>query len=77
MANDAMRHHWTDVNGAAWVEHQRLYDRMLGPITEMLLGRIIVEHGQRILDVGCGTGTSGRARRPRRGDPSVRTSRRR
>ena len=57
MANDAMRHHWTDVNGPAWVEHQRLYDRMLGSITGHLLEAITVEHGQRILDVGCGTGT--------------------
>src|SRR6478609_1955830 len=57
MANDAMRAQWTDVSGPAWVEHVRLFDRMLAEITGHLLAAITVEHGERILDVGCGTGT--------------------
>ncbi|MFT3855430.1 MAG: class I SAM-dependent methyltransferase [Ilumatobacteraceae bacterium] len=57
MANDQMRHHWTSVNGPAWVEHQRLFDRMLSGVTGHLLDAITVEHGQRIADIGCGTGT--------------------
>ena len=48
---------WTDVSGPAWVEHVRLFDRMLAEITGHLLAAITVEHGERILDVGCGTGT--------------------
>jgi SAM-dependent methyltransferase len=57
MANDDMRQRWTEISGPAWVEHQRLFDRMLGAITGQLLEALDVVHGQRIVDIGCGTGT--------------------
>src|SRR4051812_7935946 len=57
MVNDAMRHHWTDVNGSGWVEHQPLFDRMLAGVSGRLLGALSIEHGERVADIGCGTGT--------------------
>jgi len=57
MANEDMRQRWTDVSGRAWVEHQRLFDRMLAGVTRHLLAALDVEHGERVIDVGCGTGT--------------------
>ncbi len=57
MANEAMRQQWGEISGPAWVEHQHLFDRMLSSITGHLLEAITVEHGQRFLDIGCGTGT--------------------
>ena len=57
MANEDMRQRWTDVSGRAWVEHQRLFDRMLAGVTGHLLAALDVEHGERVIDVGCGTGT--------------------
>jgi SAM-dependent methyltransferase len=56
MANEAMRLQWTDVSGPAWVRHQRLFDRMLAQVTGHLLGAVTIEHGQQVVDVGCGTG---------------------
>lgn len=57
MANDAMRRQWTEVSGPAWVQHARRFDRMLAEVTGRLLDAIVVEHGERIADIGCGTGT--------------------
>jgi len=57
MANDAMRHLWTEVSGNVWVEHARLFDRMLESISAQLLEAVTAAPGDRVLDVGCGTGT--------------------
>ncbi len=57
MANDPMREHWTSVTGPHWVREQRTYDRMLESISESLLAAISAGPGDRVLDVGCGTGT--------------------
>ena len=57
MANDAMRHHWTTLTGPSWVEHAELYDRMLSAISDQVLASLTFAPGDRVLDVGCGTGT--------------------
>jgi SAM-dependent methyltransferase len=56
MPNEAMAGYW-DVMGRAWVANQRTFDRMLGPIQDVLLDRVAVG-GATVLDVGCGYGTT-------------------
>ncbi|MCU1504079.1 MAG: type 11 methyltransferase [Ilumatobacteraceae bacterium] len=57
MTNEQMREVWTNETGASWVAHHRTHDRMLESILAELVEAITVEDHQRVLDVGCGTGT--------------------
>lgn len=49
---------WNGVAGRAWVEAQDLTDRMLKPLEDLLVGTIPAGSGGRVLDVGCGTGST-------------------
>lgn len=49
---------WNGVAGRAWVESQDLLDQMFQPIQDILLQAVSADAGQRILDVGCGTGST-------------------
>jgi SAM-dependent methyltransferase len=42
---------------AGWVENEALFDRVFTPVTHALLQAAALERGQRLLDVGCGSGT--------------------
>ena len=55
MAHDAMRELWTD-HADGWVEHQELFDAELVRFADELLARTAPGPGDRVLDVGCGTG---------------------
>ncbi len=57
MANEQTREMWTSVNGPSWVRHHRIFDRMLESISAVLVESLTFEPEQRVLDVGCGTGT--------------------
>ena len=50
---------WNGVAGCAWVEEQELLDRMFKPFEEMLADTVSAGNAiNRVLDVGCGTGST-------------------
>ncbi|CAM3398216.1 class I SAM-dependent methyltransferase [Cupriavidus taiwanensis] len=49
---------WNGVSGQAWVEHQGLLDDMFRPMEAQLVQAARNAAAQRILDVGCGTGST-------------------
>lgn len=57
MANERNREHWNR-SGDMWVAYQRTYDCMLEPIGALLLDSAAPTSGQRVLDIGCGYGTT-------------------
>jgi len=48
--------YWNTKAGPTWVESQARVDRMLAPLTAILLDRASAREGERVLDVGCGCG---------------------
>ncbi|HJZ32750.1 MAG TPA: class I SAM-dependent methyltransferase [Hyphomicrobiaceae bacterium] len=50
--------YWNGAAGRRWVARQETLDRVLAPIQEVLLDRAGVGAGERVIDVGCGCGTS-------------------
>ncbi|WP_345782690.1 class I SAM-dependent methyltransferase [Dyella flagellata] len=49
---------WNGRSGRAWIEAQALLDGMFQPFEEQLVRAVRPELGQRVLDVGCGTGST-------------------
>ena len=54
--NEEQSHHWNEVAGPVWVERQDALDRMIGGFGEQAMDRARFAPGERVLDVGCGTG---------------------
>lgn len=50
--------HWNGGAGRAWVTAQALLDPMFKPFEDRLVARIGAASAQRVLDVGCGTGST-------------------
>ncbi|MFN7951482.1 MAG: methyltransferase domain-containing protein [bacterium] len=50
--------HWNEEAGPRWVEHREELDRQLAPFSERLVERLAPASGERIVDVGCGCGTT-------------------
>ena len=57
MANEQMRDFW-DGQGAEWVRHHEIFDRMLAPFGAAVVEALAPRPGESILDVGCGFGTT-------------------
>jgi SAM-dependent methyltransferase len=49
---------WNGLGGRAWVEAQELLDQMFKPLEDLLVEAVFAESGSRVLDVGCGTGST-------------------
>lgn len=49
---------WSGRGGNAWVARQAQFDGMMTPILDLLLGTAKPATGERVLDLGCGTGAS-------------------
>jgi hypothetical protein len=56
MANEEMRDRWaTGADG--WVRNERIFDAAYVPFTTAIVGAADLGSAERVLDVGCGTGT--------------------
>lgn len=49
---------WNGHAGRAWVDTQAVLDPMFQPLEERLVEAVCAHHAQRVLDVGCGTGST-------------------
>ena len=49
---------WNGPAGRAWVEAQALLDQILKPFEDLLVDAVAAESARRVLDVGCGTGST-------------------
>ncbi|MDA8585126.1 methyltransferase domain-containing protein [Rhodobacteraceae bacterium] len=47
--------YWS-TKGRSWIEHEAVQDHLLRPVTDTLLELTQFQPGQRVLDIGCGTG---------------------
>lgn len=56
MPNDDQRDYWNEQGGPNWVKHQARLDEMLAPASSVLVDAAAVKAGERVLDIGCGTG---------------------
>lgn len=56
--DDAQTKLWNGVSGRAWVETQDLIDLVFKPFEGLLVDAVSAGAGRRVLDVGCGTGST-------------------
>jgi len=49
---------WNGSAGRAWVETQESLDRLFEPFENLLVEAVVARRAQRVLDVGCGTGST-------------------
>ena len=54
--NLALIEYWNTKAGPTWVAYQEQLDRLLGRLGEQLVRHVAPQRGERVLDVGCGTG---------------------
>jgi SAM-dependent methyltransferase len=60
LVNQEQRARWNSA-GCAWIEARELLDQLLAPFAHLLLTAARSESAERVLDVGCGTGSTTRA----------------
>lgn len=49
---------WSDLAGPVWVRRMQAMDAALGPVLDLVMSEAALRPGERVLDIGCGAGTS-------------------
>ena len=57
-SNSDQEKYWNSNAGKKWVEFQDELDRLLERVNDRLLQRSEIELGERVMDIGCGTGAT-------------------
>src|SRR2546421_9036899 len=50
--------YWNGPGGQRWADRQQTQDIVLAPVSEILIDRANARAGERIIDIGCGCGTT-------------------
>src|SRR5215469_6626004 len=56
VANTAQREYWNTIAGPRWVWLEGFVERRVRAVNDLLLARSRVAAGERVLEIGCGTG---------------------
>jgi len=64
VTNEEQARYWNGGEAVHWLVHEERYRRMLAPFTGHLLTSAAIGRADRVVDIGCGTGSSGRCSRP-------------
>ena len=60
MTNEEQARYWNGDESAQWLVHEERYERMLAPFTGRLPTAAAVGRADRVVDIGCGTGSTTR-----------------
>lgn len=58
MANTEQAEHWSGESGDTWVRREDMFDALMMPVLDLLFAEAPLAKGDRVLDIGCGTGIS-------------------